>query len=406
MTEKLSVGVIGLGYVGLPLLLHISKTCDSVIGFDVDKDRVDMLLAGKTQILGVDEELLCEVLDSGRVKLSNNPKILAEANIVLVCVPTPINENREIDLSYLNAAVQYLDENVKDGALVINESTSYPGTLRELFAEKLSRDNRQVFLATAPERIDPGNIILLEDIPRVVGGIDERSTQLAVAFYSRFFRTVVSVSSPEIAEMSKLLENTFRQLNISFINEFNDLCRRAGIDTREVINAAATKPYGFMKFNPSAGIGGHCIPVDPQYLQFFAKKYGEPLESVLVATSINENMGSRIYERIWSRPESKFFRNGLILGVSYKSNVPDLRDSPAVSIRETLESKNIKVKWHDPIIDMWKDEKSQLVSSGNWDFGIIVTAHKTLDIEEVKRYCKVVFDCTGEYLFDSDIVQI
>lgn len=401
------VGVLGLGYVGLPLLLHLYSNGVDVLGFDIDESLVIDLNQAESKNPYVNNELLRNLVNDSKSEISTDETKLRECDVIVVCVPTPLTESHEVDLKYLRHAVDIIDANISSSTLVINESTSYPGTLREIFAAKLlSQDFRNIFLATAPERIDPGNATPIYEIPRVVSGIDAKSSSLAEEFYTKFFKTVVMVKTPEIAEMSKLLENTFRQVNISLVNEINDLCRRAGIDTREVIEAANSKPYGFMKFSPSAGIGGHCIPVDPEYLQYFAAKFGGPLKMISAATSVNREMGRLIFNRLSSFSESSRFAKGLILGVAYKPNVPDSRDTPAQALIDYLRSQGLTVNWHDPIVKIWNGEYSTSIDSNTWDFGIVVTAHDDLDIAKIKRKCGLIFDCTGRYLSDPEIVQI
>jgi len=401
------IGVVGLGYVGLPLLIHLHQSKSVVFGFDVDKKLIEDLNAGITTNPNIDIKALHQIIKDPQSGISADANELKSCDVVVVCVPTPLNESKGIDLTYLKSAVSIIDENASSNVLVINESTSYPGTLREIFASKLQQSpTRVIHLATAPERIDPGNSIPIQEIPRVVGGIDEESKRRAKVFYDKYFSKVMLVSSPEIAEMSKLLENTFRQVNISLINEVNDLCRRAGIDAREVIQAASTKPYGFMRFDPSAGIGGHCIPVDPEYLQFFAGKFGNSLKIISAASSVNEDMGKLIFERLKNHTKNKVLSSGVILGIAYKANIPDSREAPAKILISYLRSRGIKISWHDPLIKTWEEEISSKLIENTWDFGIVVTAHDDLDINTAKKSCKVIFDCTGRYSFDPEIVQI
>jgi UDP-N-acetyl-D-glucosamine dehydrogenase len=402
------IGVIGLGYVGLPLALHFAEFDEKVVGFDLDINKVALLSRGRTSIPDVSEKRLQKCIESNNIFFSENPSSLAQCQVIIVCVPTPLNSQKDIDLSALISCVDSIVKYAREGSLIISESTSYPGTLRELFHDRLNieRSGERFYLATAPERVDPGSSFKFKEIARVVGGIDNSSTQLAVDFYSRYFKKVVPVSSPEIAEMSKLLENTFRQVNISLINEINDLCRDVGIDTREVIEAASSKPYGFMKFTPSAGIGGHCIPVDPEYLQYFAKRSGRMIESVRVATEINDSMGELLVKRVEKFLNGKEFSSAIVLGVAYKPNIPDVRDTPVSAIMESLKKRGIKTDWHDPLVATWEGTSSADLQQARWRIGIIVTAHEALNIDHVVDACDFVFDCTGRYSQIPKIVQI
>jgi UDP-N-acetyl-D-glucosamine dehydrogenase len=405
---KQIVGVVGLGYVGLPLSVHLAEIGSNVIGFDIDERHIALLNSGESQIPGVSSFILKRLSSLAQISFTGSARSLSKCEIVVICVPTPLLSNKEIDLSALNYAADLVTEHASEGTLIISESTSYPGTLREVFQTRLKvkRGSEVFYLATAPERVDPGSHFAFEDIPRVVGGIDALSGEKAVNFYSQFFKNVHQVSTPEVAEMSKLLENTFRQVNISLVNEINELCQRAGIDTREVIAAAATKPYGFMKFLPSAGIGGHCIPVDPEYLQYFASRSGERLKVVSAASAVNDEMGENIVRRVVRHLGGSNPLSAVILGVAYKPNIPDIRDTPAEAILQALNSQAVSVDWHDPLVEQWQGKKSSSLKDGSWEVGIVVTAHDLLDIELAKTKCKKIFDCTGRYTHIPEIVQI
>jgi UDP-N-acetyl-D-glucosamine dehydrogenase len=402
------IGIVGLGYVGLPLAIHFAQKNAKVLGFDIDISRINQLSKGDSPIPDVSSSKLLQFLDSDHLCFSSDPNKLSECQIIIICVPTPLKSSGEIELTALEGAADLVTEYAPSGALIINESTSFPGTLREVFQTRLKakRGNEVFYLATAPERVDPGSHFAFEDIPRVVGGIDTLSSEKAVNFYSQFFKNVHQVATPEVAEMSKLLENTFRQVNISLVNEINELCQRVGIDTREVIAAAATKPYGFMKFLPSAGIGGHCIPVDPEYLQYFASRSGERLKVVSAASAVNDEMGESIVRRVVRHLGGSNPLSALILGVAYKPNIPDIRDTPAEAILQALNSQAVSVDWHDPLVEQWNGKKSSSLKDGSWEVGIVVTAHDLLDIELAKTKCNKIFDCTGRYSHIPEIVQI
>jgi len=402
------VGIIGLGYVGLPLLKHLGSCGATVVGYDIDSRIVTRLEEGISHIPDVSEEALKNLLDGKIVEFTTSPQKLQSCNVIVVCVPTPIDSKKQIDLRSLKSAVETIRTNMRPGTILINESTSFPGTLRQLFWDEMefSKNFSSCWLASAPERIDPGNGIPIQNIPRVVGGINDESTDRAAQFYRSFFNNVHAVSSPEIAEMSKLLENTFRFVNISMINELNDLCRRVDIDMREVIDAASTKPYGFMRFSPSAGIGGHCIPVDPEYLQYFARVNKAPCRMIEVAAEINESMAYRILERVKSNVPMLKSKKILLLGVSYKPNVSDVRETPAASILRVMKENACEVNWYDPLVSEWNGEKSTQIDYGEWDLGLVITGHDALNLISIKQRCEVVFDLTGKFNADAEVVQI
>lgn len=404
------IAIIGLGYVGLPLLSHIIKSSKSeyVVGFDIDELKVENLVSGKSYINDLCDSDIEFLLQSNRVEFTANEARMADCEVFLVCVPTPLDTERKPNLEYLKAAVRTIKNVARSGSLVINESTSYPGTLREIFVDEMTKveSSSKFYFATAPERINPGGEMPIEEIPRVIGGIDSDSTELATKFYKRYFKSTFPVQTPEIAEMSKLLENTFRQVNISLINEINILCRNVNIDTRQVIAAANTKPYGFMKFTPSAGIGGHCIPVDPEYLQDFAIRNGLNLTLVEASTQINNQMGKVLFQIVTERGSRKEYKRGLIVGVAYKPDIGDVRDTPAEGIIKEFRRNGMSIEWHDPLVDYWNGETSASLSENKWDFALIVTAHKFLEIDTIKASCKVVFDTTGTFVDDSAVKQI
>ncbi len=404
------IAIIGLGYVGLPLLKHIIRFSDEdfVVGFDIDELKVASLNSGKSYINDISDSDIDILLKSGRVEFTCDESKLTSSEVFVVCVPTPIDSDKIPNLEYLRAAVRTIKTVAMEGSLIINESTSYPGTLRESFVEQIKKEREleNFYFVTAPERINPGGSMPIEDITRVIGGINEESTRIAVGFYQRYFKHTFPVQTPEIAEMSKLLENTFRQVNISLINEINNLCRKVGIDTLKVIEAASTKPYGFMPFFPSAGIGGHCIPVDPEYLQDFSRKTGMSLKMIESASIVNQSMGKAIYERVMSFLPLGNRKKGLIIGVAYKSNIGDVRDTPAKNVIEEFRRMGLEMNWHDPMVSYWQEEESDSLANNHWDFGLILTFHDLLDIKLLKSKCRILFDTTGTYVNDSTIEQI
>ena len=409
-SEIYEVAILGQGFVGLPLALMCLRAGYKVIGIDIDENVVSRIKGGVNLPPEVPSSELTSFLFSGNYRVSSNPKEISSAKVVIVCVPTPINQMAEPDLLPLIAAVDLIDKYAKSATLVVNESTSYPGTLKEIFQKKLEVSNQngaKLCLAVAPERINPGDSIPLKEIPRVIGGIDMESTKCASDFYESLGLKVHVVSSSEIAETSKLLENTFRQVNISLMNELQEIFTLTSINLREAIDAASTKPYGFMPFSPSAGIGGHCIPVDPEYLQYFARGLGQQISMVHEATRINNEMGEKIVKRIENRAVViNQDTNVLLVGVTYKANIRDTRHSPAERILEVLKKRGAKVFWHDNFISEWKGQTSSRIQSRRWDVSIIITPQNNLEIDLLVANSSRTFDCTGTFLGYSRVEQI
>ena len=320
--------------------------------------------------------------------------------MVAICVPTPLDENHHPDLSYLNSAIEALAPHVKAGTLIILESTSFPGTMREVVIPGILGGTRltadELHFAFSPERIDPGNQKWnVHNTPKIVSGANEVDLKLAVDFYSRFMEHVVPVNSLEVAEMAKLLENTFRQINISFINEFAQHCERIGVSVWDVIDAAATKPFGFTRFNPGLGIGGHCIPVDPHYLNWKLKKMGGNSQFIELASSINLDMPNYVAERALSLVNGKKENiSALVIGLSYKPDVADLRESPSLDLIRELRGRGVRVLWHDQQIKGWNSEKSSPIDSPV-DVVILVHRHQSLDVKSLLNSNAPIFDCTG-----------
>jgi UDP-N-acetyl-D-glucosamine dehydrogenase len=293
---------------------------------------------------------------------------------------------------------------------VISESTSYPGTLRSIVAKQLRNfdiDSKEIFLSVAPERINPGDQTPFSKIPRVIGAMSSHALKLTEQFYESLGCETFCASSPEVAEMSKLIENTFRQINISFINDLQELAYRSGINLRESIVAASTKPYGFMPFYPSAGIGGHCIPVDPHYLNFFAEQFNMKLNLITESTLINENMGKRIVNRIENEIKGEVKnRNILLLGITYKPNIADTRETSAIKIYEELRLRGANVSWHDSIVDEWNATKSSSIAETSWDVCLLISPHDTLDIDLILKHSRFVLDTSGKFSHNPRIIQI
>jgi len=404
------VAIVGLGYVGLPLAMACAKSGWRVLGIDNSRMKVQSLKLLKSYIEDVSEQELRAVFKGGKFEVSESYSDISEVDIVILCVPTPLNEDGLPELSYLKSAIESSAQYLKAGTLIVNESTSFPGTLREIIKPTIERilgaGSRGIQYASAPERIDPGNEKWnLKATPRIVSGLNEESTQRAVEFYSTICDSVISATSPEVAEMAKLVENTFRQVNIAFVNQLVPLCDLMGIDVREVIDAAGTKPYGFMKFFPGAGVGGHCIPIDPLYLLWKARELGLDLPFVAEADRTNKNMPKYVVGRLIRlgslRPGDKV----LILGVSYKHGVSDVRESPAIDVANELERMGIQVFWSDPLVQEF-EVGSKWSNEVGIDAGVIVTYQHGLPVEYLKEVNVPILDCTGFFKGSLGICQL
>ena len=385
MVEK--IAVIGQGYVGLPLAITAAEAGFFVVGIDIDSEKVSLLSKGVSTVEDVSNERLLVQLQSKNYTVSTEFSVISEVEIILICVPTPLDSNQKPDLSYIKNSVEQIANHLKPDSLVILESTVEPGTTRNMIQpslEKASNSNPNTFhLAFSPERIDPTNKKWnLVTTPKIVAGMTTAATERAVNFYSKFIDTVIECSVIEIAESAKLLENTFRLINISFINEFSVFCSKLGIDVREVIKAAATKPYGFMPFYPSIGVGGHCIPVDPLYLSNKALEIGAPTRFIDLADQINQEMPGYFVGRAEEKLGGLKAKKVLVVGVSYKPNVADVRETPVESLITGLKLKGAHVSWHDELVKEWNDEKSVALSS-DFDLAIIATPHDYLDLTKL-----------------------
>jgi UDP-N-acetyl-D-glucosamine dehydrogenase len=393
-SKKATLGVIGLGYVGLPLAVEFARAGFDVIGFDVDAHKVAELMAGRSYIPDVSSDHLAEVVKNGKFKATVDSKALAAADIIDICVPTPLRKTKDPDMTYVVQAVEATAAILKKGQLIILESTTYPGTTVEVvqpvLAAKGFKPGVDFYLAFSPERVDPGNPqYQTKNIPKVVGGINDDSTKCAVAFYSQVMDKVVPVSSPSVAEMVKLLENTFRAVNIGLVNELALMCHRMGLDVWEVIDAAKTKPFGFMPFYPGPGLGGHCIPIDPFYLSWKARQFNFEARFIELAGSVNGSMPEFVVQRIIDALNSqKKSLNGSrvhIIGVAYKRDVNDLRESPALEVLELLAHRGAEVSYTDPYVPAFKhaslDLKSvdEMQAHSKIDCGVIITDHKVFD---------------------------
>ncbi len=394
------MAVIGQGYVGLPLAMAAVDAGWSVIGVDTFEAKVKQINSGSSPIEDISDLQLQAALSRGVYKATNDFSTIAQASVITICVPTPLDDNREPDLSLLRNATNRIATFISNDTLVVSESTSYPGTLRDIIIPIInslkSKESEVIFFASAPERVNPGDLVWNQkNTPRLVGAIDGESQVRALAFYESICDAVVLVSTPEIAEAAKLLENTFRLVNIALINEFTQICASNGIPVHEVIDAASSKPYGFMPFRPGVGVGGHCIPVDPLYLTWWARQNGFKAEFVESADLINHAMPSYVAGRALDMVDASITNpRVLILGVAYKSGVGDVRETPVSELRDYLMSQGAEVAWHDPLVPTWAGSKPVDL---NWecDVAIIATDQPGIDIEQLLQRSVQILDCTN-----------
>ena len=382
------VGVVGQGYVGLPLALEISKCGYRVLGIDTNENLVKSLNLGSSKIEDVSDIEISRELRANRYSATSDFAKLSDCTIKIVCVPTPLFNNKP-DLSYLIQAVTKVGTYLNEGDLVIIESTIEPETTRKMLIPILVKESNlnsdEFYTAFSPERIDPINSKWgIKNTPKLVAGFNNSSRAKAVEFYSQFVAPIVECSSLEVAETAKLLENSFRLINISFINEISMFCHKVGIEVNEVINAAATKPYGFMPFYPSLGVGGHCIPVDPLYLANKASALGATSRFIGLADEINQEMPGYFVGRAEEKLGELKDKNILIVGVSYKPNIADTRETPATSLISGFIRKGAHVEWHDDLVKEWNGKKSVPLSD-NYDLAVIVTPHDYLDLTKLKN---------------------
>ena len=400
------IAVIGLGYVGLPMAIEFAKAGYSVVGIDNDPKRVEQLKEGRTYILDVQEDELKEV--TSRLTATNNFRALIEAEAIIICVPTPLRKTKDPDMSYILAATSEIARYLHRGQLIILESTTYPGTTEEIILPELESTGLKVgsdfFLAFSPERIDPGNANYnIKNTPKIVGGVTYPCGELTELLYQSIVQTVVRVSTARAAEMVKLLENTFRAINIGMVNEVAIMCDKLGIDTWEVIDAAATKPFGFMPFYPGPGLGGHCIPIDPHYLSWKLKTLNYSAKFIELAGEVNSSMPHYVVNKITDALNniSKSVKDSriLLLGVAYKKNSNDFRESPALDIWKLLHEKQAKVLYHDPHIPsvpldsrVLKSEELNASLLGEVDCSVIVTDHHSYDWQFIVDHSRLIVD--------------
>ncbi len=407
------IGVIGLGYVGLPLAVEFAREGFSVTGIDLDRGRVEGVNRGRSYIPDVPSDDLASLGAKGRLKATTNTKILKELDVIIVCVPTPLRKTREPDISFILSAAEDIAASLRPGQLIVLESTTYPGTTEEVLLPRLEakglKVGKEFALAFSPERIDPGNTTYMtRTIPKVIGGMTPACQELAMLLYGQIIHTIVPVSSPKVAEMVKLLENTFRAVNIGLANEIALLCHKLDVDVWEVIDAAKTKPFGFMAFYPGPGIGGHCIPSDPMYLAWKAKAHGFEPRFIELADQTNRYMPHYVVERVAEalNNQRKSLKGSrvLLIGMAYKPDVNDMRDSPAVDVANELFERGAEVSFHDPFIARARVDGRELKSVAltaaflkQTDCVVILTNHSQVDYALILKQALAIVDTRNQY---------
>ena len=384
-----NVCVIGQGYVGLPLALAAARSGYAVTGIDTNLEKIQALANGISFIEDIPSSTLRELLDSGQYKPSNTFEAIANSEVIVICVPTPLDSNNQPNLSHISQALTEILKHMKPDSLVILESTVAPGTTRNYIGNYIATNSKmthdQFFVAFSPERIDPMNKDWkVENTPKIIAGINQKSLDRAYEFYSTFISNLYRCESLEVAETAKLLENSFRLVNISLVNELSKFCSAIGVDVNKVIGAASTKPYGFMKFSPSVGVGGHCIPVDPMYLATAASESGVPIKLIDLAFQINQELPKYFVTRAEGILKSLSGKRILVIGVAYKPNVSDVRETAVKPLIDLLKEKNAKVSWHDDLVKTWNGEASTQISS-NFDLAILATPHDYLNLSALEN---------------------
>ena len=417
--KEAQIGVIGLGYVGLPLAIEFAKAGFPVIGIDIDESKVARINAGENYIPDIADDTLQTLVNSGNLRATTDMDIIADLDAVVICVPTPLSKVGDPDISYIIAAIDVINKNIHKDLLIILESTTYPGTTQEILFTCLKKSGLTVgkdyFLCFSPERIDPGNEkYTIANTPKVIGGVTAACTQLGALLYEQIVDKVVTVSSPETAEMVKLLENTYRSINIGLVNEVAIMCEKLGVDVWEVIDAAATKPYGFMKFTPGPGLGGHCIPIDPQYLSWKMRTLDYNPRFINLAAEINSAMPAFVKDTVadaLNRHGKALNKSSiLILGAAYKKDIDDVRESPALDVLILLETAGAAVDFFDPYVtDIVIDGKTKTgltelknESLQTYDAVAILTDHSNVDYELVKKQAVLIIDTRNVYPLNHD----
>jgi UDP-N-acetyl-D-glucosamine dehydrogenase len=394
----MKVAIIGQGYVGLTISAFAAEHFE-VVGFDSNLNIVNQLNQGHSHIEGVESSQLGKLIKSGRYRATTQGRDIQGSDIIVIAVPTPLSQDRNPDLSFIEAACKTIGQNLSHPVLVVNESTSFPGTLRNFIKpaiEKYTSGQVEHLYAISPERVDPGRSDFNQkNTPRLFSGLTSEATAKTREFYSKFCDNLVEVSSPEVAEAAKLFENTFRQVNIALVNEFAQIAHSLGISVYETLDAANTKPYGFMKFTPSAGVGGHCIPVDPTYLAAVAEEHGAPATFIRRANEVNLEMSEYIVRRVAADNGGNLQgKSVLVVGVSYKPNVADVRETAAELVIKHLRNQGAVVSWHDEVVGNWKGESSAPLHGA--DIAVVVTKHDSVDEKKILASAPYVFDTTGK----------
>ena len=404
------VGVIGLGYVGLPLAVEFANAGYDVIGIDINRNKVDLINAGKNYISDIKDSILNEVVSKKLLKATTNFKVVKKLDAISICVPTPLNKEKNPDISYIVSVMEELKNYLHENMIIILESTTYPGSTKELILPYIANDEKliageNICLCFSPERIDPGNeTYTTSNTPKVIGGVTDKCSDVGKELYSKIINEVVVVSSTETAEMVKLLENTFRAINIGLANEVAIMCEKLGVNAWEVIEAASTKPFGFMKFTPGPGLGGHCIPIDPYYLSWKLKTLDYDARFIKLAGEINTQMPKHVVELITlALNENQKSINGskiLIVGVSYKKNIDDCRESPALDIIELLKNAGSIIEFYDPFVNKLefndvKLESLDILTKDNiskFDVSVVLTDHTQVDYALINEFSKLIID--------------
>ncbi len=408
-SKKAKIGIIGLGYVGLPLAVEFAQAGLNTVGVDLNDEKVAQVNAGQSYVEDVSSEIVGQVVGSGTLRATTDFAVLAEVDCICISVPTPLSKTKDPDISYIVAACDAIVQHFQPGQLIVLESTTYPGTTEEVLLPRLSEGGAKVgedfFLAFSPERIDPGNMTWkTRNTPKVVGGVTARCTEVAMALYGHAVDTLVPVSSPSAAEMVKILENTFRSVNIGLVNEIALICDRLELDVWEIIEAAATKPFGFMKFTPGPGLGGHCIPIDPLYLSWKMRGLDYEARFIDLADKVNSEMPHHVVHKVMDalNDDGKALMGSrvLVLGVAYKADIDDVRESPALLIIEQLRKKGADVVYHDPHVpDLAEEIEGELRSVElteaevlGADCVVVLTAHSIFDWEWIGERAALVVD--------------
>jgi UDP-N-acetyl-D-glucosamine dehydrogenase len=413
--KRARIGVIGLGYVGLPLIVEFCLKNFEGIGFEVDEKKADAINNGESYIVDVTSENVKKCVDNGKLKATTDFSELSTCDVIIICVPTPLRKTKDPDMSYILAANEEIQKYMRRGQLIVLESTTYPGTtdevLQPMFEEKGFKLDEDFLLAFSPERVDPGNPqFQTHNIPKVVGGVGKDSTEVATLLYAQIVDNVHAVSSARVAEAAKLWENTFRAINIGMANEMAKVCNALGIDTWEVVRAAATKPFGFMPFYPGPGIGGHCIPLDPHYLSWKARQHGFDSRFITLAEEINSSMpkyvAGLVRDALNENQKSVKGSKVLILGVAYKKDIDDMRESPALSVIDLLRARGAEVVYHDPFVPEVHFDHAYTIGAGDPLFNseltddlisssdcvVICTEHSGIDYQKVCELASVIVD--------------